>query len=194
MAPAMPRTPKPQPGLPTRQQVLDFIAQSADPAGKREIARAFGLKGQEKIALKALLKDMAEEGLIDGKRTAYHRLGGLPKVTVLRVAEIDEGEAIAIPDSWEPDDATPPPRVRLIERGKGSALRVGDRVLARTEDTGKGSWIAHPMKKLPARVDQLMGVVEIDGAGKGWLAPVDKRERNSAPIAAWRAGFMREPA
>ncbi len=39
------------------------------------------------------------------------------------------------------------------------------------------------MKKLPAREEQLLGVVEIDGAGKGWLAPVDKRVRNSAPIA-----------
>ena len=41
-------------------------------AGKREIAKAFGLKGQEKIALKALLKDMAEEGLIDGRKTVLH--------------------------------------------------------------------------------------------------------------------------
>ena len=171
------------PGLPSRQQVLDFIAQSEEPAGKREIARAFGLKGQEKIQLKALLKDMAEEGLIDGNRSAFHRMGGVPKVTVLRVVDIDEGEPLAIPDSWQPDDATPPPRVRLIEKGhKGPALRVGDRVLARTEEAGKG-WIAHPMKRLPAQTDQVMGVVEIDGAGKGWLAPVDKRERNSAPIA-----------
>ena len=173
---------KPAPGLPTRQQVLDFIAQSAEPAGKREIARAFGLKGQEKIALKALLRDMAEEGLIDGNRTAFHRMGGLPKVTVLRVVEIDEGEAIAVPDSWQPDDATPPPRIRLREKGRGSALKAGDLVLARTEDTGSG-WIAHPMKKLPARAEQVMGVVELDGAGKPWLAPVDKRVRNSIPIA-----------
>ncbi len=179
----MPRKPQPVAGLPTRQQVLDFIANSETPAGKREIARAFGLKGQEKIQLKSLLKDMAEEGLIDGKRTAYHRMGGVPKVTVLRVVEIDEGEALAIPDSWSPDDATPPPRLRLIEKGhKGPALRVGDRVLARTEEAGKG-WIAHPMKKLPTATDQVMGVVEIDGAGNGWLAPIDKRERNSAPIA-----------
>ncbi len=176
------KNPKPQPGLPTRKQILDFIANSADPAGKREIARAFGLKGQEKIQLKALLKDMAEEGLIDGKRTAYHRMGGVPKVTVLRVVEIEDGEAIAIPDGWTPDDATPPPRLRLREDRKGSALRSGDRVLARTEETGSG-WIAHPMKKLPAMADQVMGVVEIDKSGKGWLAPVDKRVRNSSPIA-----------
>ena len=178
----MPRTPKQQPGLPSRQQILDFIASSAEPAGKREIARAFGLKGNEKIALKALLRDMADEGLIDGNRSAFHRMGGVPRVTVLRVIEIEDGEAIAIPDSWQPDDATPPPRLRLREKGRGSALRPGERVLARTEEAGSG-WIAHPMKKLPTAADQMLGVVEIDGSGKGWLAPVDKRERNSMPIA-----------
>lgn len=180
----MTRAPKPshQPGLPTRQQILDFIAQSEEPAGKREIARAFGLKGQEKIQLKALLKDMADEGLIDGKRTAFHRMGGVPRVTVLRVIDTDEGEAIAIPDNWQPDDATPPPRLVLREKRGGSALRKGDRVLARTEETGSG-WIAHPMKKLPAMADQVMGVVELDGAGKAWLAPVDKRVRHSVPIS-----------
>ena len=175
------------PGLPTRKQILDFIANSDDPAGKREIARAFGLKGQEKIQLKAMLKDMAEEGLIDGNRTAFHRMGGVPKVTVLRVIEIDEGEAIAVPDSWTPDDAVPPPRIRLRAlKGRDSALRSGDRVLARTEEagpSGMGGWIAHPMKKLPAAIDQTMGVIELDGAGQAWLAPVDKRERNSMPVA-----------
>ena len=176
------KRPKPQPGLPSRQQILDFIASSAEPAGKREIARAFGLKGQEKIQLKALLKDMAEEGLIDGNRTAFHRMGGVPKVTVLRVVGIEDGEALAVPDTWQPEEAVPPPRLRLIEQRKQQALRVGDRVLARTEETATG-WIAHPMKKLPARTEQLMGIVEIDGAGKGWLAPVDKRERHSQPIA-----------
>jgi len=179
--------PKPQPGLPSRQQILDFIASSEEPAGKREIARAFGLKGQEKIQLKSLLKDMAEEGLIDGNRTAFHRMGGVAKVTVLRVVGTEDGEALAVPDTWQPDEGVPPPRLRLIERSgdkrdRQAALRVGDRVLARTEETTTG-WIAYPMKKLPARTEQIMGVVEIDGAGKGWLAPVDKRERHSQPIA-----------
>ncbi len=174
--------PKPPPGLPSRKQILDFIASSATVVGKREIAREFGLQGHEKIALKALLKDMADEGLIDGKKTAFHRMGGVPRVTVLRVTHIEDGEAIAVPDTWQPDDATPPPRLRMIEKGKQSALKVGDRVLARTEEAGSG-WRAHPMKKLPARDEQLLGVVEMDAAGKGWLAPVDKRVRNSLPIS-----------
>ena len=177
-------------GLPTRQQVLDFIAAATDEVGKREIARHFGLKGAEKIQLKSLLKDMAEEGLIDGKRTAFHAMGGVPKVTVLRVIEIEDGEAIAVPDSWQPDDAAPPPRLRIMPPPRGprkgprenAALGVGDRVLARTEETDAG-WIAHPMKKLPAMADQIMGVVEIGADGKGWLAPVDKRVRFGSVIS-----------
>src|SRR4051812_43898206 len=66
-------------GLPTRKQVLDFIASSDQPAGKREIARAFGLSGQTKIDLKRLLKDMADEGLIDSSPgRAFHQSGGVP--------------------------------------------------------------------------------------------------------------------
>ena len=186
MGPMQRKTQRRTAGLPTPEQILEFIQTSDQVVGKREIAKAFGLKGQEKIALKKRLKDMAEEGLIDGKKTAYHRMGGVPRVTVLRVMEIEDGEPFAIPDSWQPDDATPPPRVRIVEAKKGkarhAALKVGDRVLARTEEAGRG-WKAHVMKKLPARTEGLMGVVEIDRSGKGWLAPVDKRVRNSSPIS-----------
>ncbi|MFT4026270.1 MAG: VacB/RNase II family 3'-5' exoribonuclease [Novosphingobium sp.] len=181
MKPKPPR--KITPGLPTRQQVLDFIAGSPTPAGKREIGKAFGLKGQEKIQLKALLRDMADEGLIDGRKSAFHRMGGVPKVTVLRVVDTEDGEAIAVPDQWQPDDASPPPRLRVIEkRGRFPALKVGERILARTEEAGSG-WLAHVMKKLPTSSEQVLGVVEVDGSGKPWLAPVDKRVRSSSPIA-----------
>ncbi|MHA6317466.1 ribonuclease R [Altererythrobacter sp. CAU 1778] len=169
-------------GLPSREQVLDFIQTSDKPAGKREIAREFGLKGQEKIALKRLLKDMAEDGLIDGRKSAFHRMGGVPKVTVLRVVEIEDGEPFAIPESWQPDDGTPPPRIRVIERKKGGALRKDDRILARTEEAGKG-WRAHVMKKLPAQHLSTLGVVALDGSGQAWLEPVDKRVRQSSKIS-----------
>ena len=175
-----PKRPQRAQGMPSREDILQFIQTADGPSGKREISKAFGLKGQEKIALKALLKDMAEEGLIDGKKTAYHRMGGLPKVTVLKIVAIEDGEPVAEPESWEAEGDRP--RLRLIEKKGQAALRRGDRVLARCEDTPKG-WRAHPMKKLPARTEGLMGVVELDGAGKPWLAPVDKRVRTSAPIA-----------
>jgi ribonuclease R len=169
-------------GFPTRDQVMDFITSSDQPAGKREIARAFGLKGQEKIALKALLKDMADEGLIDlGPARAFHKMGGVPKVTVLRIVDVDDTTLIATPERWEAE-GQPAPRLRVVERGKRGALTIGDRILARTEEAGRG-WVAHPMKKLAKASEELLGVVEAGEGGKLWLRPVDKRIRKDTPIS-----------
>ena len=49
-------------GLPTKEQILEFIGSSQDRVGKREIARAFGIKGGARIALKHLLNELAAEG------------------------------------------------------------------------------------------------------------------------------------
>jgi len=169
-------------GLPSREQILDFIASSDQPAGKREIARAFGLSGQDKVALKTLLRDMADEGLIDASPgRAFHQAGGVPKVTVLRVTDIDDsGQAWAVPERWESD--APEPRLRVIERkGRGSALGVGDRLLARTEARGNG-YAAHPMKKLMKGSELVLGVVHREAQGL-WLRPVEKKERRELPIS-----------
>jgi ribonuclease R len=172
---------RPDQGLPTRQQILDFIAQSDQPAGKREIARAFGLKSQEKITLKALLKDMADEGLIDSAPgRAFHKMGGVPKVTVLRIVDVEGDAVIAVPERWEAE-GVPPPRIRVIERGRSSALGIGDRFLARTEEKGSGV-IAHPMKKLARGEELLLGVVAREG-DRWYLRAIDKRERRDTLIS-----------
>lgn len=171
----------PIPGLPSRQKIVDFVTSSPTPAGKREIAREFGLKGHEKIALKALLKDMADEGLIDSAPgRAFHKMGGVPKVTVLRIVDIDGDAPIAVPERWEAE-GKPPPRIRVVEKGRRSALGVGDRILARTEEKGTG-YLAHPMKKLARGEELILGVVAKEG-DRYWLRAVDKRERRDTMIS-----------
>ena len=170
-----------QAGLPSREQILDFIASSDQPAGKREIAKAFGLSGHDKIALKQLLRDMGDEGLIESAPgRAFHAMGGVPKVTVLRVVDVDDGgNAWAVPERWESD--APEPRIRLQEKGRRSAVGIGDRVLARTEAKGNG-YIAHPMKKLLKGSELVLGVVHQEGESL-WLRPVEKKERRELPIS-----------
>ncbi|TCD05195.1 ribonuclease R [Erythrobacteraceae bacterium CFH 75059] len=176
-------------GLPSREQILEFLRTSPHPAGKREIAKAFGLKGDDKLQLKRLLRDMAEEGLIDGNRTAFRRAGGVPRVTVLRIVDTDEEGWVAVPDTWESTHDGDPPRIRIAERGTDSGrkrastppLKRGDRVLAHTEQSGN-TVTARVMKRLPPRAEGLIGVVETDSAGRLVLAPVSKRVRDSVPI------------
>jgi ribonuclease R len=177
---------KPAPGLPTRKQILDFVSSSDQPAGKREIARAFGLKGNEKIALKKLLNDMGDEGLIETSRgRAFNKVGGIPKVCVLKVLDADEDGAVwATPENWEAD--TPPPRLRVIEKDRRGALGIGDRILSRTEERGKG-FVAHPLKKLAKKTELVLGVLRKEGT-RFWLTPVEKKERRELPVSDVKDG------
>ena len=51
-------------GLPSREDILDFIAKSPVPVGKREIARAFKVAPAHRVALKGLLKEIERSGEI----------------------------------------------------------------------------------------------------------------------------------
>ncbi|WP_432770431.1 MAG: VacB/RNase II family 3'-5' exoribonuclease [Sphingopyxis sp.] len=181
----MKNRPNSAPGLPSSQQIIDFITASDEPVGKREIAKHFALHGNEKVALKALLKDMTDEGLVElAPGRAFHKHGGLPRVTVLRVAAIDGGTVWAVPEHWEA--AGPAPRLRVMEQGRKRALGMGDRILARTEERG-GGHVAHPMKKLQAGGETVIGVL-VEDMGPGgkpilWLRPADKRARYDFAVA-----------
>ncbi|QMW22495.1 ribonuclease R family protein [Sandaracinobacteroides saxicola] len=166
--------------LPTRAEILRFIESAPGAVGKREIARAFGLHGEAREGLKALLDELADAGALEsGPGRKLHAGGGLPRVTVLQVVEAVGERIFAVPVKWE--HATPPPRVRVVERGRRGALGLGDRVLARIEGTG-GGYTAHPMKKLAASALTIVGTARREGAA--WrLTPVDKRARHDFALS-----------
>lgn len=171
---------KRSPELPSRKQILDFISGSEQPAGKREIARAFGIRGDAKIALKRLLNDMADEGLLEtGRGRAFNKVGGVPRVTVFRIVEADDsGSVWAQPEHWEAN--SPPPKLRVIEGTRHGALGIGDRILARTEERGE-RFVAHPLKKLARKAELVLGVIRKEGS-RFWLTPVEKKERRELPV------------
>ena len=98
----MTKTKTKQHPLPSRHDVLAFIARERDvngrspqKMGKREIARAFNIKGGDRIALKELLAELKDEGAIElrGKRLA--KAGTLPNVTLADITGRDcDGELI----------------------------------------------------------------------------------------------------
>ncbi len=177
----MPRRPPPSPpGLPSREAIIDFIRTQQDSVGKREIARAFGLHAQDKIALKSLLKEMQEAGELDaGPGRTLHKGGGLPRVTVIRIIEAGDEGPIAVPDRW--DHPGPPPRIRVIEGKRRAAHGVGDRLLARIEEQGRG-YAAFAMKALAKTDEFVLGILRKEALGYR-LVPVDKRARSDLAVS-----------
>ena len=122
----------PAPALPSRDAVRDFIRQSRGRVGKREVERAFRLGPEHRVALRALLKDLAGEGVI---APAGHRRftppGRLPDATIVQITGTDPGgDPIGRPVEWDGDG--PPPMVLMApERRDAPALAPGERVLAR---------------------------------------------------------------
>ena len=174
--------------FPTKEQVLTFIKESSEPVGKREIARAFRIKGSDRIQLKALLKDLQAEGKLD--RQPARRLtdpGRLPGVMVIEVAGLDEdGELLARPAVWDSDQ--PDPTIYLApERGSRSALAVGERVLARLKKSGEATYEAQIIRKLDRPQRRVLGLYEIGEEG-GRLRPADRRAKKEFILTKENAG------
>ena len=51
--------------LPTREQLKEFLLSNPDALNKREIARAFGITGQDRTLLRRMLREMADEGMVE---------------------------------------------------------------------------------------------------------------------------------
>ena len=101
-------------GLPTKEDILNFVAENPGRIGKREIARAFHVAPADRVALKGLLRTMAEEGLLEKSGRRLQRPGMLPKVAVLSVTGRDnDGELVARPADWDELEAGPAPKIIL---------------------------------------------------------------------------------
>ena len=181
----MSKVPKaPKPGLPTPEQVLEFIQQSPGTVGKREIARAFAIRGADKIGLKALLKQMADDGKLAKRQKRLVDTSRLPPVTVLEVCGIDhDGEAYAEPVDWDERSLGKPPRV-VIEGAEPP--KKGERILAKITASrdGRYAFSAKVVRKLADRSKRVLGVYRIIRGQGARLIPVDKKSRHDLQVIA----------
>lgn len=165
---------------PTREQILAYLAEHPGKTDRRDIARAFGVKGADRIALKAILKDLAEEGVIEKRQGRLQRGGDLPPVTVLEVTGRDtHGELVGEPTEWPADQGAAPRILITPGRERGPAAGVGDRVLARLareSDSGPFDYDARIIKLLARKPATQLGVVRKTPGGAR-IEPIDRKQK-----------------
>ena len=150
---------------------------------KRDIARAFGVKGEAKAELKLLIEDLQKEGALARGRKSLQVQGRLPTLVVVDIAELDRnGELIAKPAEWS--EEAPPPRILVrrsrAKRDRSPAPGLGARVLMRVEfDRGAGptgpAYSGRVIKLLDKVKARAFAVYRALAGGSGRALPVEKR-------------------
>lgn len=167
---------------PSRDDILRYVTENPDRAGKREIAKAFSLKAGDRIWLKDMLRDMQDEGLLQKGRKRLSRPGALPHVTVLDIFGRDpDGGLLGRPAERTVADDTQNPVVAIAApRGmKGPVPGIGDRVLAKTfasRDESGPAYTARIMKVLDRRAEAVLGVLRVARDGAFHIEPVERRQ------------------
>lgn len=174
----------------TREIVLAAINRIGGAASKQDLARALDVVGDERKALRAILKELETEGALGrtGKR-AFASATSLPDSGVMDVVDRDaDGELLG---RMRGKDGLFGPTVRLApgtaRGGKPGevAVGVGDRVLVRVvrEDDGP---VARVTKKLGQSAHHILGVFRAAddprARGAGRVEPADRKVRHDLMI------------
>ena len=156
--------------------------------GKREIARAYGLKGDQRIELKQLLRDLRDQGDIAADRAkTFKDPKALTDITVLEIVRVDEdGHLLAMPRRHDEEKDGPAPRIEIDPHGsRGStAPAVGDRVLASLKRRGKDTYQARIIRRLGSGPKKILGLYEEPNgpSGLGTVTPTDRKLRREFDV------------
>jgi len=181
----LPKNPaKKRSALPSREDLVAFIGTHKGKVGVREIARAFGLKNNDRATLKHMLRALENEGTVAKRRKKLHHAGTLPAAVLADITHRDtDGELIAVPTEWDTEAHGEAPRIRIHLPRKAKPIEipgVGDRALLRTEETGEeGEAIRHTgrvIKVLDRAKQRQLGIFRAQANGGGRLEPVDKKQ------------------
>ena len=161
--------------IPSKAQILQWIADNPTQTAKRDIARAFGIKGGvARIDLKQLLREMENDGALAKRHRSYRDAAALPPVSILQVLAPDaQGDLWARPLEWDGEGAEP--RILLITRPSDPAMAEGDRILARLNEVTSDSH-SHEgrlIRKIGHNPLKLLGIFRVETEG-GRIIPIDK--------------------
>ncbi|QCO55911.1 ribonuclease R [Pseudorhodobacter turbinis] len=162
--------------LPSKSQIVQWLADNPTLTSKRDIARAFGIKGGDlRIELKRMLKELEAEGALVKAERSYRDPAALPPVSILKVLAPD-GDGDLFGDAMEWTGEGTAPRILIITKASDPALGQGDRILARLEPVGgkDHNYEARLIRKLGHNPLKLLGIFRSESEG-GRVVPVDKK-------------------
>ncbi len=168
-----------------QSEILKFIQSSPNPVTKREVAKAFGIKGGEnRVAMKQILKHLEKDGVILKQAGGVYSVpDGLPNVSVVQVCEITtDGDVFAALPEWNAEIRGAQPRIEIVPDKKHfPKLSENSRALvrlSRQSDGNNADWYEARIIKVIDREDsgRIIGMLQYNKHGP-ILAPADKKAK-----------------
>lgn len=170
--------PKKDAPMPTMKELTDYLNAQTGKVGKRELARAFGIKGDNRIELKRMVKDLKSQGLIETERHG-RRIGAkdvLPERVVVEITGTDSmGDLIARPLEWVGN--SPAPQIIITKDKLSPPAGVGDVVTARVKNIGNRVYHGEATRRVTVGENHMVGVYE-----NGFVQSVDKRLKQTFEV------------
>lgn len=170
-------------GFPSRDAIVAFIRANPGKIGTREIAREFGLKNADRVELKRILRELADDGTVAKRGRRILEPAALPPTMLADITGRDtDGELLASPTEWDSETDGPAPRIRIhVPRRPqpGTAAGVGDRALLRVEKISDGEgapYRGRVLKVLDHARTRILGIFRALPNGGGRMVPVDKKQ------------------
>lgn len=169
--------------FPSRDAIVAFIRAHPGKVGTREIAREFGLKNADRVELKRILRDLADDGTIAKRRRKVHEPAELPPTVIVDITGRDaDGELLAAPTEWDEEENGTAPKIRIhVPRRPqaGTMAGVGNRALVRIEKIEEGDGTPYRgriIKIIDHARTRLLGIFRKLPDGGGRLVPVDRKQ------------------
>ncbi|MFU8823265.1 ribonuclease R [Yoonia sp.] len=178
--------------IPSKSEILAFISDNPTKTAKRDIAKAFGIKGAARIDLKRVLKELEDAGKLTKRRSSYRDVEELPPVAVLEIMAPDgDGDLFARPLEWTGEG--PEPRVLMMLRSSDPALGAGDRILGRltVDKTEEHTHTARMIRRIGTNPMRILGVFRAGSEG-GRVLPIDKGADKQWVVAAGATGGAKD--
>lgn len=167
----------------TPDSLIDFLSKSDTPRTKKEIARHFQIKGDDRRHMRGLLRKLEKQHrIIRTAAKAYTIPDGLPAVLTVEISEITiDGDVFATPVDLQDKQGAQPPKIEMPPTKKGHpAFALGARYLCRIKRDEEG-FIGHVIKALDTYENKIIGLV-IQRKNGFALMPSNKREKNDFQI------------
>lgn len=171
--------------LDIRQEILNAIKASEQPLTKNQLAKILGLKSDQRIILKQVLKELYGTGeMVQVKR---RRLGAAQEQETAATSDIiavkitsidDEGDFVTTPVEWPLGQEKP--LIRLINlrpiytQGR-QALGVGEKIVVRIVKKAQPEWQATVIRRLEKDQKTNLGIFSPNRQG-GYLSSCNRKD------------------